>query len=667
MRRHLLPSGIALATSCLAVFLMTGPASALSTGNGGWRWQNPLPQGNSYASGWFVDARHGWLVSGGDIFHTSNGGVTLTVQARHNVSFTDITFADAKHGWAVGDPSNANTGTAIVYRTTNGGRLWTRVRLRLVADLNAVSFANTKVGWAVADWAVLHTVDGGLHWSVRQSSVRRVRTIGRFTDVYALGVRRAWLGGDSGTVLRTVNGGATWKRFHTGLGELRAIQFTSSSTGWAGGGGEIVHTSDGGAHWTSQLSTGNGAEMSGLSFADSRHGWVTTFGGHPAPSPAVYDTTDGGAHWTQQTAAPAAGWLWAFALAPSDAVIGGVGGRLNHTSDGGTTWQPGTQAAAGFFGNLYALQFIDSSRGWTAGSAGEILKTSDGGVAWEPQDSGTSQDLHDMKFVDAENGWAVGDQGTIVHTTDGGATWTPQTSGFTDDLAGVTFADAQHGWAVGGTIDLYDALSTGVIVNTTDGGQHWTKQTTPVADAALSDVAFAGPQHGWAVGEIWGDAGTNATVILATIDGGATWTRQLTYYPPMTGNTSNGVLTSVACIDAERAVAVGSDDSGTEIFRTVNGGARWTRLVQPVSWGVLDLTDVVFADATHGWAVGPGLRTRERAHTVIKTTDGGRTWTKQFVGPTDGLYALSFVSPTQGWVAGQDANILTTATGGNAP
>jgi photosystem II stability/assembly factor-like uncharacterized protein len=660
MRRHLLRSGVVLAASCLAVLVPAGTASAISTGNGGWRWQNPLPQGDSYASGWFVDARHGWLISGGDIFHTSTGGATLTVQARHNVTFTDITFADTKHGWAVGDPSNANTGTAIIYRTTDGGRLWTRVRLRLVADLNAVSFANTKVGWAVADDVVLHTVDGGLHWSVR-----KLRTTDSFAEVQALGAKRAWLGG-SGTVLRTVDGGATWKRSHTGLDELTALRFTGANDGWAAGGDEIVHTSDGGAHWTSQLSTGDGAEMTGLSFADSRNGWATTFGGHPTPSSAVYHTADGGAHWTQQTAAPSARWLWAFALTPSDAVIGGVGGRLSRTSDGGTTWQPGTRTAADYYGNLYALQFVDSGRGWAAGSAGEILKTSDGGACWAAQDSGTTQDLHGMKFVDADNGWAVGDRGTVVHTTDGGLTWTPQTSGVSDDLAGVTFADAQDGWAVGGTIDLYDAVSTGVILTTTDGGRHWTKQTTPVADAAFSDVAFADPQHGWAVGEIWGDAGSNATVILATDDGGVTWTKQLTYRPPMTGNTSSGVLTSVACTDAEHAVAVGSDDSGTEIFRTVNGGAKWTKLAQPVSWG-LELTDVVFADATHGWAVAPGGYTRETADRLIVTTDGGRTWTRQSVGPTSGLYALSFVSPTQGWVAGNAANILTTTTGGNAP
>jgi len=51
-------------------------------------------------------------------------------------------------------------------------------------------------------------------------------------------------------------------------------------------------------------------------------------------------------------------------------------------------------------------------------------------------------------------------------------------------------------------------------------------------------------------------------------------------------------------------------------------------------------------------------------------TGGGATWTKQLV-PSDAdaepLDALSFVSPTQGWVAGGGGDILTTTSGGSAP
>ncbi len=248
-----------------------------------------------------------------------------------------------------------------------------------------------------------------------------------------------------------------------------------------------------------------------------------------------------------------------------------------------------------------------------------------------------------------------------MRTTDGGATWTPQTSGVTDDLLGVTFVDAEHGWAVGGEEIEYGNASVGVIVNTTDGGLHWTRQTTPVPDAMLHDVAFADALHGWAVGEVVGDTGTNYTTIIATTDGGATWTRQLAYGPPMTGNTSDGELRAIACIDAKHLVAVGYDDSACEIFRTSNAGKTWIRSARHLwpEFGSPALTDVVFADATHGWVEAGG--------TVIETTNGGLTWTKQSVGTDLGLCTLSFVSPTHGWVAGQDADILTTTTGGNAP
>ena len=57
MRRRLLSVIAASTTICIAAFLVaTGPASALSIANGAWQWQNPLPQGNGYANGYFLDA-----------------------------------------------------------------------------------------------------------------------------------------------------------------------------------------------------------------------------------------------------------------------------------------------------------------------------------------------------------------------------------------------------------------------------------------------------------------------------------------------------------------------------------------------------------------------------------------------------------------------------------
>jgi len=656
MRRSLTRFVVASAATWLAVLLLAGTAPALSTGNGGWSWQNPLPQGGPYAGGWFLNATHGWLISGGDIFHTADGGVTLTVQARHSVTFSAITFADATHGWAVGGPLGGN-GTAILYRTIDGGRHWTRIHLKLVGGLNAVSFDSKKVGWAVGASVALHTLDGGLHWSLH-----RVPRADWLVDVQALGQRHAWVCDDMDVVLRTDNGGRTWKRFvvqHPAL--LANLHFADLRDGWVSSDQGLSYTSDGGAHWTSQLSDSQGAGQ--MAFTDALDGWLLAAGG-------VYRTTDGGTTWTAQTTTPSNGWSFITAPGASIAVIGGdgSGSALSHTTDGGLTWSPVIAPVSDFSGGLSSVQFIDSHTGWTVGQTGEILKTSDGGAQWSPQSSGTDQDLHDVRFADANDGWAVGGSSdwltgaasaAVLHTSDGGATWVEQTAGIAGvsaSLAGVAFADANDGWAVGGKNSM-DA-SSGVVLHTSDGGLTWVQQTLPDGDVQLNGVAFADALHGWAVGEVAGDAGDNVTVILGTHDGGTTWTKQLIYHPPINGNSSDATLTSVACIDAKHVVAVGSGNGQTEIFRTVNGGAKWTRLVKPASWN-LELCDVVFADATHGWAVAQD--------NVIATKDGGARWTRQYVGPTWGLAALSFVSRTRGWVVGGGADILTTTTGGFAP
>jgi photosystem II stability/assembly factor-like uncharacterized protein len=51
----------------------------------------------------------------------------------------------------------------------------------------------------------------------------------------------------------------------------------------------------------------------------------------------------------------------------------------------------------------------------------------------------------------------------------------------------------------------------------------------------------------------------------------------------------------------------------------------------------------------------------------LRTTNGGVTWAEQPVGTDVGLNALSFVSPTHGWVAGDNGNVLTTTTAGATP
>jgi photosystem II stability/assembly factor-like uncharacterized protein len=79
-----------------------------------------------------LDAEFGWWSVEGDIFRTTDGGVTWcqlpSIRYRgHIVSIERLRFANRKLGWAV--PSFLkNGGTLPVYQTTNGGESWNQVR-----------------------------------------------------------------------------------------------------------------------------------------------------------------------------------------------------------------------------------------------------------------------------------------------------------------------------------------------------------------------------------------------------------------------------------------------------------------------------------------------------------------------------------------------------------
>jgi len=91
------------------------------------------------------------------------------------------------------------------------------------------------------------------------------------------------------------------------------------------------------------------------------------------------------------------------------------------------------------------------------------------------------------------------------------------------------------------------------------------------------------------------------------------------------------------------------------IVRTTDGGITWT--VQ-ASGTMETLREVSFTDANHGTAVGDnGI--------ILNTIDGGETWDAQISGTNDPLYGVSFSDANHGTVVGMMGIILRTIDGGN--
>lgn len=109
-------------------------------------------------------------------------------------------------------------------------------------------------------------------------------------------------------------------------------------------------------------------------------------------------------------------------------------------------------------------------------------------------------------------------------------------------------------------------------------------------------------------------------------------------------------LKKVSVANENIAYAVG--DSGTIMKRTADDS--W----EDISYGTLSFRDVHAIDAEHVLACGyDGM--------LIKTNDGGTSWTEVSVGTTENLRRMHFISETEGWLVGSDGVMFKTTDGGD--
>jgi photosystem II stability/assembly factor-like uncharacterized protein len=302
-------------------------------------------------------------------------------------------------------------------------------------------------------------------------------------------------------------------------------------------------------------------------------------------------------------------------LGPERALIVGYGGKVLETTDGGASFakiDSGTDLA------LYKV-FAVGNNLWIAGQEGLILHSGDGGKAWQKQESGTKNYLFSIYFTNENHGFAVGDKSTITETTDGGKTWKARkiaraSEGQDADMAlamqdpifyDIRFTNDQNGWIVG---------EFGQLLKTTDGGQNWTphQNTLMTPESGIVDPMDLPTFFG---SYILNDqealaAGLDGR-IARTRDGGANWRFEpMKLAFPIVDPLYQPYVTADG-----NAWAVGA---AGEVVHLPPGQTEWTRAdlgMQIYTW----LRSVDFADAQNGWLVGG-------YGTILRTTDGGKTW-----------------------------------------
>lgn len=292
-------------------------------------------------------------------------------------------------------------------------------------------------------------------------------TMGWLHSVFFLNHKTGWAVGSKGSLLSTVDGGATWKiQRRPTEDSISDIFFRSELNGWLVCEANIyelrsreaprtylLQTEDGGRTWAKV--DVNGEDVRGnvdtrltrVIFARSGRGWVFGEAG------TAYTTIDEGKTW-KRVQVPTRYLLLGGAFIDNNrGWLVGAGGTILQTADGGDTWHFSTFSDARGV-RFTSASFIDNRLGWIVGTGGRVLRTVNGGRTWQEQVSGVTVDLLDVKFLNDLEGWAVGSGGTIIRTHDGGLHWTREHSGTSHPLERIFLTDRDHGWAVGfgGTI-----------------------------------------------------------------------------------------------------------------------------------------------------------------------------------------------------------------------
>ncbi|WAZ25345.1 oxidoreductase [Streptomyces cinnabarinus] len=304
---------------------------------------------------------------------------------------------------------------------------------------------------------------GSAHWEVKDTGSPTVR----FRGLAAVSRDTAWLAGSAGTVLRTTDGGASWRNVSPpGAEELqfRDVEAFDArrAVALAIGEGEasrVYRTDDGGATWTEAFrNTDPRAFYDCMAFFDRRHGLAMS---DPVEGRfRILSTADGGRSWTvlPDDGMPAAlDGEAGFAASGQCLVTAGskdvwlaTGGaalaRVLHSADRGRTWTatdspiPAGDPARGVF----ALAFRDRTHGLAVGGdyrPGEAspqasARTIDGGRTWRPAGTPVSAYRSGVAWLPHSRtaALAVGPTGTDL-TTDAGRTWRTVDTGSYDTVA----------------------------------------------------------------------------------------------------------------------------------------------------------------------------------------------------------------------------------------
>jgi hypothetical protein len=702
-----LPAGLTLtsvscgsAVRCQLSGARNGVGLLLGTANGGKTWTaETLPSGADEAYAVSCATATDCQAVGvtgtaqaGEIYGTTNGGVTWA--AEKNLGTTSLYVVSCPTAASCQALGATSSGHFVAYRTATSGKTWTAESLPAGAQPTTVSCTSASHCLAAGqdpsgEPAVIATANGGTTWTAA-TTPRAVTAIDAIAC--AAGSRCEAVGESSagiGALAATASQGSTWSGQHLPL-ELYALSHIAcgsparcQAVGREAYGGAIVTTATGGVSWAATAQT-SGA-LGGVACGTASR--CVAVGG----SLSLF-TQNGSAPWTtapipatvralNAVACPAA----MHCLAAGQSAAGGA--VITSTSTGGRTWS--TAPVAGW--SLAGLACGSATRcvaaGETGSGGGEVLVTGNGGHTWQPAPvpAGVAS-LGAVACGSATDCYIAGRSGgtaVILGTTSGGSAWqvVKLPAGVTS-VTGLACAPAAGCQLAGGTSTGQD-----VILGTVNGGRNWTSEPLPGGITGLTAIACTGSaclaagtdDREEAVLLRYAPARTasSGTVAYGTTSAGtaspgtgpASWrSAGWTTLPAPWGRPGPAPFRGTARAAARPASGTGPQPAGfkavattwltaeqgwvlgtapcgiktcTEVISTSDGGATWTQdgsilaPTPPAGNATTGVTQIRFDTPAIGWAFGPDL---------YRTTNGGRTWTKEPIPGTGSKQVLALAT-----------------------
>lgn len=373
-------------------------------------------------------------------------------------------------------PSNISTGDI----KPDGPKYQIQTRL---TDFQLLS-ASTGLAWGTTrgELRLYSSKDNGVTWTnISPSSAIQFPTNPKYgQEIYFTDPDHGWIvrrsvGSDQIVILRTINGGLTWKLSSIANSlEIAAIHFINPKHGWimttADQGTEkqakvLFETEDGGATWVINMKNDTlpnetkrdfilpkEASFISMDFRDAERGYATVI---ENDEPKLYITNDGGIDWKEQD-----NFFDRSKYEAQDQFKIGVVSTFTKQSPN-------------------AWISVGCVRGDKTKYNGYFTK--DAGKSWSlvnfdlPWQTGVNEGLSPV-FLNENEGWSI-HNATIYHTTDQGNKWTtlPESSTLKKimkdypEVVKLQFFTSKVGWLLVAKSDQKRSL----LLQTTDGGVNW--------------------------------------------------------------------------------------------------------------------------------------------------------------------------------------------------